>query len=334
MAFTYPGSQGDISGGENYNDYTPVTILDSERESTLQQVSQLQIYWRRFRTHRLALVGLGILVFLVLMAIFAPLITPGVTPQTYNVGNLGFGEHGPSLANFPALIFGSTDPTNDLERSVLSEITYGARISLLIGIVSSVVSSFIGIVMGATAGYFGGWVDNLLSRITDVFLTIPTLPLIVAISAIYAQGRGSPALIIGILAFVGWPGTMRLVRATFLSLREQEFTEAARSVGVRPFRIIFRHLLPNALSPVIVVTTLSVGANIVFEATLGFLQLGVQFPPTATWGNSLANSQDSIAAGNWWWPLFPGLFIALTVLAINFMGDGLRDALDVRSRVE
>ncbi len=327
MALTYPGSEG------NGNDYQPIALLDGERESSLQQLSQLQIYWRRFRSHRLALLGSILLVLLVLMAICAPLITPGVTPLTYSVGDLGFGQHGPSLDHFPALILGSTAP-DDLQRSVLSIITYGARISLLIGILSALVSSFIGVVVGAIAGYFGGWVDNVLSRITDVFLTIPTLPLIVAISAIYAQGRGSPLLIIGILSFVGWPGVMRLVRATFLSLREQEFTEAARAVGVNPFRIIFRHLLPNALSPVIVVTTLAVGGNIVFEATLGFLQLGVEFPPTATWGNALASSQNSIASGNWWWPVFPGLFIAITVLAINFIGDGLRDALDVRSRLE
>src|SRR5262249_21945032 len=160
-------------------------------------------------------------------------------PLNYHVGNLPFGQNGPSLQDFPALLLGNTAP-DDLQRSVLSIITYGGRLSLVIGIVSALLSWLVAVVDGPIAGFFGGWVDNVLARITDVFLTIPGLPLIVAISAIYSQGRGSPILIILILSFIGWAGTMRLVRATFLSLREQEFTEAARAVGVNPMRIIFR----------------------------------------------------------------------------------------------
>ena len=193
-------------------------------------------------------------------------------------------------------------------------------------------SSFVGTVLGAISGYFGGWVDNVIMRITDVFLTLPFLPLVIAISSLYSSGSGNVILIVAVLSFTGWAGLCRLVRAQFLTLREMEYTQAAVAVGVNQWRIIFRHLLPNTFAPIIVSTTLNVAAFIVLESTLDFLRVGIQFPPTATWGNALANAQNSIANGNWWWTFFPGAFIVITVLGINFVGDGLRDALDVRSR--
>lgn len=315
------------------NPYTPITLLDNEQDSKLKQLSQLELFWVRFRANKLSIVGLAVVLMLILMAIFAPLITPGVTPEDNFIGVLPFGQNGPSLAHFPAFVFGNTAPDN-LQRSVLTEVTYGARVSLFIGISAALLASIIGTIVGAISGYFSGWIDNLIMRITDIFLTIPFLPLVIAISAIYSQGTGNVVVIIAVFAFTGWAGLARLVRAQFLTLRESEYAEAARAVGVNNFRLIFRHLLPNALTPVIVATTLGVAGTIIGESTLDFLGVGVQFPPTATWGNILALSQNAITSGNWWWPLFPGVFIVITVLAINFVGDGLRDALDVRTRVE
>lgn len=329
----------DKAGGEfvtTGGEFTPIVLTDIEQESTLKTLSQLELYWKRFRTHRLALFGIGLLSAIVLMAICAPLITPGVTPFTFNL-DLGFGLHGPTFDHFPAGLFGYTGP-DDLSRSVLSEVTYGSRISLLIGVVTALLISIVGTIFGAVSGYFGKWVDNLMMRITDIFLTIPFLPLVIAVSAIYSQGNGNVIVIVAIFTVTGWPGISRLVRAIFLSLREMEYAEAARAVGVSDWRIIFRHLLPNSLTPVIVSTTLLIGGIIIGESTLDFLGVGINSLTTTTWGNALANAQGDLIYGSntgaWWWAFFPGFFIVLTVLAINFIGDGLRDALDVRTRLE
>jgi peptide/nickel transport system permease protein len=313
--------------------YIPIVITDVEQESRLKSIGQLQLYWIRFRKHRLALVGGFTIVALILMAICAPLITPGVGPTTIPFLQLNvplFGpSHPPSLDNFPWRLFGTT---TQLNYSILAQITYGARLSLTISFVAALLTSFIGTVMGAISGFFGGWIDILIMRVTDVFLSIPLLPLLIAISAIY-HGGGWQSLII-ILSALSWPGLARLVRSIFLSLREAEFAEAARAVGVNRWRIIFRHLLPNALSPVVVSMTLLTATFVTLEATLDFLGLGVQFPPTITWGNILSFAQDDLLAGDWWWAFFPGLFLVITVLSVNFIGDGLRDALDVRTRIE
>jgi peptide/nickel transport system permease protein len=168
-------------------------------------------------------------------------------------------------------------------------------------------------------------------RITDVFLTIPVLPLLITLS--YYLSKGSWVIIVLIFSLTGWTGVARLIRGYYLTFRQQEFTHAAQAIGVSDTRIIFRHILPNALSPVIVSATLLVAAYISSEAAIDFLGVGIR-PPTVSWGLSLANSEDYFGAGNWWWAFFPGLFILITVLSINFLGDGLRDALDVRSRGE
>jgi peptide/nickel transport system permease protein len=167
-------------------------------------------------------------------------------------------------------------------------------------------------------------------RVTDVFLTLPFLPLLILAADIWGQGH--VALIIAIFVIFSWPGVARLTRASYLSLRTQEFTEAARAVGVSDTRILFRPLLPNALRPVIVATTLAIAAFIVTEAAIDFLGAGVAYPD-ASWGNILANAQNSFGTGNWWWPTFPGVALVLTVLSVNFLGDGLGDALDVRANV-
>jgi peptide/nickel transport system permease protein len=192
-------------------------------------------------------------------------------------------------------------------------------------------TSVLGIVLGATAGYFGGWTDAIIMRITDVFLTIPQLPLLLMLS-LYLS-KGSWVYVVLIFGITTWPIIARLIRAYYLTYRDQEFTQAARAIGVSDVRIIFRHILPNALSPVIVSATLLVAGFIVAEAAIDYLGVGIR-PPTVSWGLSLSNAQDYFGVGNWWWAFFPGLFILLTVLSINFLGDGLRDALDVRARGE
>jgi peptide/nickel transport system permease protein len=329
------GNLYDANAGLSYNSdggFVPVSFFDIEEESKLKPLGQLELYWRRFRTHRLALIGAGVLLVLVLMAVFAPLITPGVGPYTIPFLQLNiplFGTaHPPTVDNFPWRLFGTTDGLN---HSILAQVTYGARLSLFISFLGALLSAVIGTIIGAVSGYFGGWIDNLVMRITDVFLTIPLLPLLITASAIYASG--GVTTIILILGLLTWPGTARLVRAQYLTMRETEFVEAAKATGVGDGRIMFRHILPNVLSPVIVTTTLSIAAFVSLEATLDFLGLGIRYPDI-TWGLILNDAQNDLIAGIWWWAVFPGLFLVITVLAVNFIGDGLRDALDVRSRVE
>ena len=193
---------------------------------------------------------------------------------------------------------------------------------MLIGVI-------VGTIIGSIAGYVGGLLDNVLMRAVDVLLSLPILFVILVASRFF--GNGNVLLIVMIFGLLGWGGVARLVRSQFLSIRELEFVEAAKAVGVRDRRIIFRHILPNAFSPIVVVASLIVAGNIIGEAFVSFLGFGVN-PGTPTWGNILSNALTFIPLGNWWWPLFPGVAIILTVLAVNFVGDGLRDAFDPRSR--
>jgi|SRR5579859_2231199 len=308
----------------------------ADSDVAVQQLTQLELAWRRFRHHRIALVGATMLGIIILMAIFAPFLTR-VAPDAPHLDWIDFqtGSTGPSLSNFPDRIMG----VDTIGHSIWADVLYGGRISLMIGLGASLLAMTIGTSLGAISGYFGGWVDMLLQRFTDIMLSIPFLPLMIAISAIIIhdpvlhQNSGFIVTFI-ILAFglLTWPGVARIVRSYYLTFREQEFTEAAKAVGVNDFRIIFRHILPNAVGPIIVLFTLNVASFIVLEATLDFLGLGIEFPPTPTWGNILTNAQDELLIGHWWWATFPGLMLLMTVLAINFMGDGLRDALDVRSK--
>ncbi len=305
----------------------------------VKQLTQLELVWRRFRRHRIALVGATMLGIILFLAIFAPFLTH-TAPDAIHLDWISTdfthpGSTGPTLANFPDRIMG----VDTVGHSIWSDVIYGGRISLLIGVGSSLITMIIGTALGAISGYFGGWVDLLLQRFTDMMLAIPFLPLMIAISAIIVH---NPALhqnsafivVFIILAFslLTWPGAARIVRSYYLTFREQEFTEAAKAVGVNDYRIIFRHILPNAVGPIIVLFTLNAAGFITLEATLDFLGLGIEFPPTPTWGNILTQAQDDLLIGHWWWATFPGLMLLLTVLAINFMGDGLRDALDVRSK--
>jgi peptide/nickel transport system permease protein len=324
-----------VEPGDEYDDTVNV-----------QQLTQLELAWRRFRRHPVALVGATMLGIIVALSIFAPFLThtgPAdihVTPpnqwitEICDPGQL-CGSTPPTLANFPDRIMG----VDTVGHSIWADVLYGGRISLLIGIGAAFLSVLIGTAMGAISGYFGGWVDMLLQRFTDMILSIPFLPLMIAVSAIiihnptlHQNSTFIATFIILAFGLLTWPGVTRIVRSYYLTFREQEFTEAAKAVGVNDFRIIFRHILPNAIGPIIVLFTLNVAGFITLEATLDFLGLGIVFPPTPTWGNILTAAQDELLLGNWWWATFPGLMLLLTVLAINFLGDGLRDALDVRSK--
>ncbi len=273
-------------------------------------------FWRRFRRDRLAMAGVGVLALLYLMAIFAPVVSGHVDPNRLN---LLIPLQGPS----PAHLIG----TDEYGRDLWSRIVYGGRISLSVGLVAVSISLTIGIMIGSLAGYFGGFVDALLMRFTDAVLSFPILFLLITVVSIIG-----PSLlnIFAVIGLTSWPGIARLVRGEFLSLRERDFVEAARAAGARPRRIIFRHILPSAMAPVIVAATLGVAGAIIFEAALDFLGVGLQ-PPTATWGTILNASQGYLPAGDWWFSVFPGMFIVLAVLSINAIGDGLQEAFNPRA---
>jgi peptide/nickel transport system permease protein len=294
----------------------------ADYEVQLESLNQWQLAWRKFRRHRLALAGLVILVVLVVAAVIGPILSPFVFNEIPNPDVHVLAGRPPSLAH----PFGET---GGLQRDVLQLVVNGARTSLLIGFLSMLIGVGIGTFVGAVAGYAGGFLDNVLMRIVDVMLSLPILFVILVASRFF--GGGNVLLIIIIFGVFSWMGIARLVRSLFLSIREREFVEAARAVGVRDRRIIFRHILPNAVSPIIVTASLVVGGNIIGEAFVSFLGFGVN-PIYPTWGNVLSNALTFVLQGNWWWPFFPGLAIIMTVLAVNFIGDGLRDALDPRSR--
>jgi peptide/nickel transport system permease protein len=291
-------------------------------EVQLESLNQWQLAWRKFRKHRLALIGLGILIALIVAAIVGPILSPFVFNEIPKPDKAVYAGRPPSLAH----LFGET---GGLQRDVLQLVVNGARTSLIIGFSSMAIGVIIGTIVGALAGYLGGFIDNILMRIVDVMLSLPLLFVILVASQFF--GGGNVLLIIIIFGVLSWMGIARLVRSLFLSIREREFVEAAKAVGVSDRRIIFRHILPNAISPIVVSASLIVAGNIIGEAFVSFLGFGVN-PIYPTWGNILSNALTFIPVGNWWWPLFPGLAIILTVLAVNFIGDGLRDALDPRSR--
>jgi len=298
--------------------------LRAEALLTVREESYLQIVWRRFRRHRVALFGAAVLMGFILIAALAPWIAP-YDPYAQN---LNLKNAGPSPAHWLG--------TDELGRDVLSRLMHAARISLTVAFVVTLISQTTGALIGAISGYFGGWVDNLIQRIVDFMLTLPLLPLLLTISALLSDVTipglsrewSSVVIIIIVLSVFGWMGAARLVRGVVLSLREQMFTEAARALGMSDLQIVVRHMIPNAMAPIIVSATLSLGTVIILEAALSFLGFGVQ-PPVPTWGNMLNNAQ----ADMWTQPfkaIVPGFCIFLTSLSFNFVGDGLRDALDPR----
>jgi peptide/nickel transport system permease protein len=276
-----------------------------------------RIAFRHFRRSKVAMTGLIILVLMYVIAILAPLLAPYDPIAQKDIVTTSFLP--PSMAHWLG--------TDRFGRDILSRILYGARISLAIGFIATLISVTLGTVLGAIAGYFGGKIDGLIMRFTDMVLAFPRLVLLIMIVALFSP---SIAVIIAVLGLTQWPNTTRIVRGDVLSLREREFVQAAHALGMSRSRIIFRHLIPNVLAPVIVTATLGIGNTIVLEAGLSFLGLGVQ-PPMPSWGNMVADGRDNLL-GAWWVATFPGLVIVLTVLAFNLVGDGLRDALDPRLR--
>lgn len=291
-----------------------------------RQLTQLQLTWIRLRRHRLGMMGIGIILFMLLMAIFAPWIAPENIYNPYSNDIFGAADKAPTLAGGLRYLFGA----DNLGHSISSLIIWGARYTLLISFTSTITATTVGLIIGGIAGYYGGWVDNLIMRIVDVFLTLPFLPILLVSAAVFGHGNTTVLLVIIVFTVLGWAYIARLVRGSFLSLRAMEFTEAARAVGVSNSRIIFRHIMPNALRPVLVAMTLGIANLISLEAAIDFLGYGLQYPDTS-WGTILAFAQQE-QFRVWWVTVFPGIFLTLTIVAINFIGDGLSDALDVRSK--
>jgi peptide/nickel transport system permease protein len=265
--------------------------------------------------NKLALMGGIVVVILFAVSFLAPYISP-YNPDTINVKEILMPPSSHHLLG-----------TDELGRDVLSRMIWGSRISLKVGFVAVGIAVIIGIIIGAAAGYYGGWVDDLLMRFVDMMLCFPSFFLILAVIAILEPSIYNIMAVIGL---TGWMGVARLVRAEFLRIREMDYVKAARSIGASDFRIVFRHILPNALNPVIVAATLGVAGAILTESALSFLGIGVQ-PPTPSWGNMLTAGKDNMEIA-WWLSVYPGLAILITVLGYNLLGEGLRDILDPRLR--
>ncbi|MBT8397436.1 MAG: ABC transporter permease [Gemmatimonadetes bacterium] len=279
--------------------------------------------WGAFRRNRLAMFGLGVVVILYLSMLLAPLLAP--FEAEFRTAYQASGDMSGRLAAPSLLHIMGTD---QYSQDVLSRILYGARISLTIGLVAVGISVSLGAFLGAVAGFTGGWVDAAIMRVVDMVMAIPRLVVLIAIVALF---QPNIFVVIVALAFTQWPFTTRLMRGEILALKEREFHEAARALGFSRGRILFRHLLPNAVGPLIVVATLGVGNAIVLEAGLSFLGLGVP-AGTPSWGSMVEAGRGVLLDGVWWVSTFPGLAIVLAVLAFNLVGDGLRDALDPRQR--
>ncbi|MEA2354671.1 MAG: peptide/nickel transport system permease protein [Solirubrobacteraceae bacterium] len=293
--------------------------------------SPLQLFWRRLRADRVSMVAVGVILLIAIVAIFAPLIVkilgvPGPNVQNSTLSDAFGVPDGPSGAH----PFG----VDTLGRDVLARTLYGARVSLEVGVLATGIAVFVGIVVGMLAGFYRGWVDTVLSRFIDVLLSFPTLLLALGLASACQLGNGclggliKPGLttVVIVIALVSWTYVARIVRGQVLTLREKEFVEASRSLGASNRRIMFREILPNLIAPIIVYASLLIPANILFEAALSFLGVGVN-PPTASWGAMIADA-SSIFDTAWWYMLFPGVGLLITVLAFNLLGDGLQDALN------
>ncbi len=312
-----------------------------EAEATVESVevvpgevtarSPLELFWRRFRSDRVAIVSLVFIALLILVALLAhPIVSL-------------FGVSGPNSPNTSALdAFGQpTGPSgahpfgvDELGRDLLARVIYGARVSLEIAFIATGVAVLIGVAIGTVAGFFRGWVDSLLSRLMDVVLAFPILLLAIGLASACSLGKGclgglitpGTVTLVVVIALSSWPYIGRIIRGQVLSLREKEFIEAARSLGASNGRIMSREILPNLVAPIIVYTSLVLPTNILYEAALSFLGVGVQ-PPTASWGQMIATAGSSYT-NSWWYITFPGVALLLTVLAFNLVGDGLQDALN------
>lgn len=272
------------------------------------------LIWYRFSRHKLAMISL---VFLIIMTL-ASVLAPWIAPYDYQENDLSQSLRPPSLTHFMG--------TDRLGRDIFSRVLWGGRISLSVGFVAAAVAVVVGTAIGATAGYFGGFVDDLLMRFTEVFMSFPLLFLLLTVVAVMPKSVLNVMLVLGLTA---WPSLAKTVRGQFLFLREMEYVEAARSLGLKHFRIAFRHILPNSIAPIIVGATLRIGGAILAESGLAFIGVGIVNPPS--WGSILDTGRALIRQAPWI-TIFPGLFIFLTVVSFNFVGDGLRDALDPKMK--
>ena len=292
------------------------TNLNQQLTATSERRSELSQAWRRFRANRIAVGGLVVILLLALMAIFAPLLSPYDPIDEVFRGMRG---GSPTLAH----PFGY----DHLGRDLLSRVIFGTRVALLVGLLATGIAVTLGVVIGAVAGYRGSWEDTLISRVIDTLMAFPIIALLVVLAAVLGPSLVTTIVVIGT---TGWARFARVVRADIMSLKATDFVTAARAVGVRDWRIIWRHLLPNVMGPIIVLATLGIGGIIILESALSFLGLGIR-PPNPSWGVTLSDGRAFILR----YPhiaFFPGLMIVITVLAFNFLGDGLRDALDPRER--
>lgn len=303
----------------------------------MENLSPSRIAWKRFRYHRLAWGSLLLLAFFSILVILIPILMERIWGIDYKGTHLGDRFQPISWTHFLG--------TDELGRDVFTRLFYGGRISLSVALISAIASLFIGTAIGAMAGYYGGWIDTLLMRFTDTMLSLPSLPLMILLAAIDLQKifpdtllfmtRGNYASLFKlmiILIFFGWMSIARLVRGEFLSLREREFVLASQALGASNQKMIWLRILPNCTAPIIVSITLSIGGIILYEAILSFIGLGIQ-PPIPSWGNMLHHALEYIRSA----PLlafFPGLFILMVVVSINFLGDGLRDAFDPKFTIE
>lgn len=272
-----------------------------------------RVAWKRLSKNKLALLGLGIVIFFVLVAIFAPYITP----YPWNEVDLSRALQPPSWKHPLG--------TDEFGRDIFSRIIYGTRVSLQFAFFAQLISISIGTLLGLIAGFYGGWIDDLIMRVVEILFAFPFLLFVIAV--VSTLGTGIQNLYLAV-ALIGWAGVSRIVRGQVLSLRERDFVVGAHAIGASIWRILFRHILPNALSPIIIEATLGVGGMIMLEAGLSFLGLGVQ-APTPSWG-SMVQAGLAYMRSCWWYPIAPGIVIMIVVFGFNLLGDGLRDALDPR----
>lgn len=324
----------------------PIAVDKIPREG--KEESQLQIVGRRFRRHRLAVISLFVIAFMFVLALLAPIIAPFPRDAVDIAVSARPGPPGTMSSA------GQIHPlgVDHLGRDLFTRVVYGARVSLTIAFVVVILSELVGVMLGATAGFFGGWLDSIISRVVEFLLSIPTLPILLITSSILiktdaqlpvpafvtngvswmlaapVQEANKVLVLMFILVVLGWTGAARLMRGMALTLRNQDFVEALRAVGASNTRIMLRHIIPNGIAPILVNASLSLAGIVIAEATLSFLGVGVQ-EPTPSWGNMLSTAQ-SYMFQHPWLPLVPGIPLCLVTIAFNFIGDGLRDALDPR----